>query len=618
MPTPPLRIARPDELTPLGDALTAFGIGLTLVDREMRVEWANRWILGIARELSCGGGHCFAGMWKASQRCPDCLPLLVFRTGEAQEGIRERARPGSPLEAYRVKAVPVADASGELRWVAESFVRLSGLGALADVTSGGKSLAAEAAAASGAAFVVVDAQERIVSWGPAAAEVFGFALEEALGRRIDLLVPPERLFEERAIAEQVAREGRFPRTETVRRARDGRLVPVALSAVALRDEAGALIGRSCSFEDLSALHQLRGALAAHEQLLAHVTREAADAILGVGGDGRVTGFNRAAEGLLGTRAADALGRPLAEVAGAAEAPALLARVEREKVVRGVRSTWRRSTGEEVPVEVSAALLAGGGVALVARDLSSQLEIERRMMRSEKLAVVGSLAAGLAHEIGTPLNVISATAEYLMLDGAPAERERRLRDIVGETDRISRLVRELLTFARGRGAERAPVDVRAAVERVLSLLAIPAEKKRVRLEVDVPASLPRALADADGLHQVLVNLLVNAVNAVAEGGRVGVRARAGEGGGLALEVHDDGPGVPEALRERIFDPFFTTRPDGTGLGLAVCARIVAAHGGDIRVGAGPLGGACFTVQLPAEGDEPSGHRAGERSAAEAGA
>ncbi len=597
MPEAPLRIARPDDLQPLGDALSAFGIGLTLVDREMRLEWANRWILDMAQELSCGGGHCFSGMWKAAHRCPDCLPLLVFRTGEAQEGVRERARPGSPMEAYRVRAVPVADGSGELRWVAESFVRLSGLGAV-DAASGAKSLAAEAAAASGAAFVVVDAQERIVSWGPAAAEVFGWALDEALGRRIDLLVPPDRQAEERRIAEQVAREGRSSRTETVRRAKDGRLVPVAVSAVALRDEAGALIGRSCAFEDLSALHQLRGRLAAQEQLLAHVTREAADAILGVGGDGRVTGFNRAAEGLLGAGAGQALGRLLAEVAGDAEAPALLARVAREKVVRGVRSTWRRAGGRAVPVEVSAALLAGGGVALVARDLSGQLEIERRMMRSEKLAVVGSLAAGLAHEIGTPLNVISATAEYLMLDGPPGERERRLREIVGETDRISRLVRELLTFARGRGAERAPVDVGAAVERVISLLAIPAERKRVCLEVDVPASMPRALADADGLHQVLVNLLVNAVNAVGEGGRVAVRAREGEAGTLAIEVHDDGPGVPEALRERIFDPFFTTRPDGTGLGLAVCARIVAGHGGDVRVGSGPLGGACFTVQLPA--------------------
>jgi PAS domain S-box-containing protein len=603
MATPPLRIAQPTDLAPLGDALTALGVGLTLVDRDMRVVWANGWITGLAEELSCGGNHCFSALWSARQRCPDCLPLLVFRTGEAQEGVRERGRPGAPQEAFRVRALPVADAGGAVRWVAESFVRLPALGT-AD-GAGGRALAAEAAAASGAAFVVVDASERIVSWGPAAAEVFGYGLDEALGRRVDLIVPEGREAEERAVADEVARAGRFPRTETVRRARDGRLVPVALSAVALRDEAGALIGRTCSFEDLSVLHQLRARVAAQEGLLAHVTREAADAILGVGPDGRVTGFNRAAEGLLATAAADALGRPLGEVAGDAATAALLERVARERVVRGARATWRTARGEPVPVEVSAAVLAGGGVALVARDVSSQLELERRMMRSEKLAVVGSLAAGLAHEIGTPLNVISATAEWLMVDPPPGERERRLREIIAETDRISRLVRDLLAFSRERrAAGRAPLSVGDAVERARSLLAIPAEKKRVAIEADVPEGLPPVLAASDELHQVLVNLLMNAVEAVAPAGRVGVRARA-DAGQVAIDVHDDGPGVPEALRERVFDPFFTTRAEGTGLGLAVCARVVVAHGGDLRVGVGPWGGALFTVTLPsAEGAAPA--------------
>jgi PAS domain S-box-containing protein len=593
MPASQLSIGRPEDLAPLGDALTALGMGLTLIDRDMRVLWANPWVTGLATELSCGGSHCFSSLWNASHRCPDCLPLLVFRTGEPQEGLRERGRPGAAREVFRVRALPVSDLDGAMRWVAESFVRLPALSGAGEGV--GHALAAHAAA-SGAAFVVVDASERIVSWGPAAAQVFGYGLDEALGRRIDLLVPEDRLEEERAVADRVARDGRFPRTETVRRAKDGRLVPVALSAVALRDESGTPIGRSCSFEDLSALHQLRARFAAQEGLLAHVTREAADAILGVGSDGRITGFNRAAEGLLAVSAADALGRPLADVAGA-DASALLERVAREKVVRGARAAWKSTRGELVPVDASAAELAGGGVALVARDVSGQVDLERRMMRSEKLAVVGSLAAGLAHEIGTPLNVISATAEWLMLDGEGAERSRRLSEIIAETDRISRLVRELLAFSRERRAGRAPVPVGEAVARVRSLLAISAEKKRVSLETDLADGVPPVLAAADDLHQVLMNLLVNAVDAVPAGGRVGVRARAG-GGQVTIEVHDDGPGVPEALRERVFDPFFTTRAEGTGLGLAVCARVVAAHGGDIRVGVGPWGGALFTVTLPA--------------------
>ena len=265
--------------------------------------------------------------------------------------------------------------------------------------------------------------------------------------------------------------------------------------------------------------------------------------------------------------------------------------------------WRTARGEPVPVDISAAALGGDrtptGAALVARDLSARARLDRQLIRSEKLAMVGSLAAGLAHEIGTPLNVISATAEYLLPD-AGEEARAQLRGIVAETERISRLVRDLLSFARGTPAGKTAVSVEGAVSRVLALLRITLERRRVQVAVELSPGLPPVRADPDGLHQVLLNLVVNSAQAVAEGGRIGIAARSAEldgEGAVALEVHDDGPGVPPALRERILDPFFTTRPEGTGLGLAVCARIVAEHGGDLRVGEGPLGGASFTVLLP---------------------
>lgn len=607
MDRPPIRIERPQDLEPLGAALSALGVGMTLVDHDLRICWANP----LAQDLTkagCGDDHCFARLWGAAQRCSDCLPLLVFRTGEAQEGVRERGRAGAPLEAYRVRAIPVHDAQGELRWVGESLIKLS---SLAPDLAGVRVRLAESASAMGAAFVVVDREERIVSWGPEAAAIFGRGQDEVLGRRIDLIVPEDRLSEEREIADRVEREGRVSHMDTVRLARDGRRVPVDLSAVALRDEDGELIGRSCVIRDLSAVQELRARVAEQEQLLAHISREAADAIVGVGLDGCVTSWNRGAEQLLGRPAAAALGRPLQDVAGAPEAARILARAREGWTASGLRTEWRAASGESVPVELSVGLLAGPGgepqgLALVARDLSPTQRLERRMMRSEKLAVVGSLAAGLAHEIGTPLNVISATAEYLLLDGLPRSQAERLREIVAETDRISRLVRELLTLARSSGGGRVAIPVAEAVERVLSFVHVPLERKRVRVERDIASNLPAVLADPDGLQQVLLNLVVNAVHAVAEGGTVGVRARAGAEGGepvVTIEVHDDGPGVPEELRERIFDPFFTTRPDGTGLGLAVCARVIASHGGDIRVGRGPLGGASFLVQLRAVGGIP---------------
>ncbi|HEY7726498.1 MAG TPA: PAS domain S-box protein, partial [Anaeromyxobacteraceae bacterium] len=305
-----LTIGCPEDLAPVGEALSALDIGLTLVDRDLRIQWANDWVRRAAVELTCGASHCFTALWQETRRCSDCLPVLVFGTGEPREGVRERGRPGEPREAFRVRAVPVRDGSGQVRWVAESFVRLSGMG----LDLAGRRADALDEAAAGAALVVVDREERIVSWGGAAAAIFGYALEEALGRRVDLIVPPGREAEESALAARVEAEGRAPRMETERRARDGRLVPVALTASAVRDESGRLVGRSCLVEDLSALHRLRDQVAAQDQLLAHITREAADAILGVDRQGTVTSWNRGAERLLGLTAAQVVGRPLATVA----------------------------------------------------------------------------------------------------------------------------------------------------------------------------------------------------------------------------------------------------------------------------------------------------------------
>ncbi|HSM92761.1 MAG TPA: PAS domain-containing protein, partial [Anaeromyxobacteraceae bacterium] len=347
MPLAPIRISSPADLEPLGAALSALGVAVTLVDREMRVQWANPLVDELASEVSCGGHHCFQALWRSGQRCPDCLPQLVFRTGQPQEGVRERGVRGGPPEAFRVRAIPVHDASGSLAWVAESFLRLTSLGP--GLAGGRGRLAPESAAAMGGALVVVDREERIVSWGPEAEAIFGHPLAEALGRRIDLIVPEDRREEERAIAAGVARDGRVTPFDTSRLARDGRRIPVALSAVALRDEAGELIGRSELVRDVSAVQALRARVAAQEQLLAHINREAADAIVGTDLDGRVTGWNRAAEQLTGRAADAALGQPLAALSGCGALEPLLARVRAGRAVRAQRREWRAAGGAPVAV-----------------------------------------------------------------------------------------------------------------------------------------------------------------------------------------------------------------------------------------------------------------------------
>ncbi|MCC6644707.1 MAG: two-component sensor histidine kinase [Polyangiaceae bacterium] len=229
--------------------------------------------------------------------------------------------------------------------------------------------------------------------------------------------------------------------------------------------------------------------------------------------------------------------------------------------------------------------------------------QAQLVKSERLASVGRLSAGLAHEIGNPLAALLGLQD-LLIDGGLTDEEERdfLERMRKETARIHRIVRDLLAFARGDAAGDATVDVPGEVARaaseVASLLAPQRDLKGRALSVDVEAELP-AVALAHGhLVQVLLNLALNAAQATSDGGRV-VIAAALEGERVVVRVDDDGPGVAEEVQPSLFEPFVTTKEvgEGTGLGLAVCRGLVEAAGGSISAGGSPLGGARFTVELP---------------------
>ncbi|WP_437675266.1 ATP-binding protein [Sorangium sp. So ce131] len=247
----------------------------------------------------------------------------------------------------------------------------------------------------------------------------------------------------------------------------------------------------------------------------------------------------------------------------------------------------------------------------AADLKSAQE---RLVRSERLASVGRLSAGLAHEIGNPIAAILGFQELLLTGGlTPAEERDFLERMKRETERIHKILRDLLDFARpaalgageaegaGRAGEEPSGSVAEAIEDVLSLVAPQKAFRGVELAREVAPDVPRVPLSQGRLVQVLLNLLLNAADAVPRaGGRVWVRASRGADGGAQIEVEDNGPGIAEAVRETLFEPFITTKEvgEGTGLGLAVCRGLVEAAGGAIGVGRGEAGGARFVVRLPA--------------------
>lgn len=253
---------------------------------------------------------------------------------------------------------------------------------------------------------------------------------------------------------------------------------------------------------------------------------------------------------------------------------------------------------------------------VQADLERLQELRRKdeqLLQAEKLATVGVLVSGLAHEIGTPLGIVSMRLQLLRRKTAEGDDDRRTLDTALEQlDRVTGLIRQLLDFARSRPGPPQKVAVQDAIRAVRDLVQPLASRRRVELLFDVPSDLPSVSGSSDGLQQIILNLVMNALQAVAEGGRVHVSARLHDGE-LVLVVDDDGPGIPEESRAAIFDPFFTTKRqgEGSGLGLTVVLGLVRRMEGRMRVGESPMNGARFEIRFDPWEREPGTISAMER-------
>ena len=230
------------------------------------------------------------------------------------------------------------------------------------------------------------------------------------------------------------------------------------------------------------------------------------------------------------------------------------------------------------------------------------DLREALAKAEQLAAVGQAAANVAHQVGTPLNLVSGYVQVLLVDPSLDTRtRRRLEMMQRQIGQVTSAVRGLLDRAR-RNVQRARVKPEALIERVLEIAQPRLDRNHVSVQVDAAPGLPEIEADAVHLELALLNLVTNAIDAMGDGGALSV-SLAPRGTGVRLEVGDSGPGVPESLIGRIFDPWVTTKPygRGTGLGLAIARSVIGAHGGTISVANRPTSGAVFTVDLPVATD-----------------
>jgi PAS domain S-box-containing protein len=464
----------------------------------------------------------------------------------------------------------------------------------------------------------------VLTWNPAAAALFGYAADEIVGRSADLLIPPDRLADQREMLLLLSAGARLERFRTRRRHRDGHWIQVTLAMSPL-----------CAGPEMIGYTVIARAVSARERLESSfqaVLEAAPDAFVGIGDDGRVMLANTQAETLFGLTRHGLIGK---------EIDKLLVPPVPEADPHEPGTQAHRADGTTVPVEVTVSMLPtddGRVRCAVIRDITERVRAQERLLqlqaeaerahveaqlqRTQRLEGLGQLAGGVAHDFNNLIAVISNYATFI----AEAAADVGLSEIAGDAAQITKAARrgaelthQLLAFARREVVRPRPLNLNEVVTDIEQMLRR-SIGEHITLDVRLGDDLPSITADPGQLDQVLVNLAVNARDAMPRGGTLTIetcelavdvdyaaaRTPLHVGRYVRLRVSDTGTGMPPEVIERAFEPFYTTKPagKGTGLGLATVYGIITAAGGDLSIYSEPDLGTTFTILLPSTDAQPA--------------
>jgi two-component system NtrC family sensor kinase len=450
-------------------------------------------------------------------------------------------------------------------------------------------------------------------------EMLGYSSKEEL-LNIDLArnlyVHPEDRTKFQA---QMERDGFVKDYEVEFRRKNGDKITVLLTSYPLRDDKGEIVGYEGINLDISERKRIEEELRETNEFFRNLIESSVDGIIATDMKGRIFIFNKGAETITGYKAEEVVGKiPIGEFYPKGMAKEVMDKLRSPESGGGgkltpVQLTVLNKTKELIPIQLSAALVydrTGKEIASVGifTDLRPRLNMEKKLQEthlqlvsSEKMASLGKLAAGIAHEINNPLGGILIYSSLLMEDLPEKDSKREdLARIVQEAGRCKEIVKSLLEFARQSEPRMEPVDINRAITDDLFFLENQALFHNIRIDKHLDPSLPRALGNAGQLKQVFMNIIINAAEAMHGNGELTITTSASrDGKTIFMEFSDTGEGIPEENLSRIFEPFFTTKDigKGTGLGLATSYGIIESHGGKISVKSRVDEGATFTIELP---------------------
>ena len=370
-------------------------------------------------------------------------------------------------------------------------------------------------------------------------------------------------------------------------------------ALAFNDMATALEG---SFDDLRGKQK---EINTEKTKIETIVRNLADGLFVTNGDGLIVSFNGSAEFISGYGRDEVVGRDCEEIFRSRFCDDACALHNEGRIIRNKETEIITKDDRRLIVSVSSATLRDsdgriiGGVQTF-RDITAEKQRQEMLCHAEKLAAVGQMSAGIAHEINNPLGNILGFADLLLKDaGITDDQRKKLKIIAEQADKAGEIVKGLLGFSGQREAKLEMASINSIIENVAKLLSTQAENNGIKVAVQLE-DVPYIKADRRQIEQVIFNILLNAIQSIEASGRGGdvwVFSRKSDSD-VEIEIRDNGPGIPENIKHRIFDPFFTTKPvgKGTGLGLSVCLGIVKEHNGAIEFTSDSEKGTAFMVRL----------------------
>jgi two-component system sensor kinase FixL len=470
--------------------------------------------------------------------------------------------------------------------------------------------------------IAIDPKGTLLLYNQACEKLFGYRASEVVGQNVRMLMPEPYRGEHDGYIANYNRTGERRiigiGREVVGRRKDGSTFPMYLSV-----GEGGLTGQRFFvgiIHDLSALRWETEQREGADRLLAQIVQSSEDAIISVALDGTITSWNAAAERIYGFTPSEAIGRHISMILPPdrlTEDEVIIARLRAGRNMEHYETVRRHKDGHDVQVSLSVAPIfdAAGtmiGASKTARDVTERKRSEERLLAMQnelahvgRLSAMGQMSAAIAHELNQPLTAVAnyaKAAQRLLQNENPEPRQLQsareaMEKAVTQTLRAGTIIRYLRDFVEKRESHKSPEDINEVIREAVSLGMVGHSHSNVRLTLALDPSPPRILIDKVQIQQVLLNLVRNAIEAMAE---VEMRELAISSNvvkdGLRITVQDTGPGLAPHVATRLFQPFVTTKADGMGIGLKICQSIIEGHGGTIEAKQGGRG-ATFVIHLP---------------------